>query len=428
MRIHIKTYGCSTNQANSQTIAGILTQAGHTITKTPATANIIIYNTCAVKQPTENRIINTIKHTPKNKKTIITGCLPLINLERLQRETHFNAATGPAPATQITDIINRVTKGENLIALQNALTNKPPLNLPHTQTNPAISIIPINYGCQGKCAYCCVTHARGKLRSYTINEITERIKHDLTTNTKEIWLTSQDTASYGKDNNTNLAELLNALNSVKGNFKIRVGMMTPNTVIPFLSELIEAYKNNRIFKFVHLPVQSGDNTVLKRMQRLYTTQNFKTTINKFKTTFPQITIATDIICGFPGETPTAFQNTLKLIKQIKPDITNISKFFPRPHTPAAEMRDTFVNATEIKQRSTAIAQLTKQIGLERNQLWTGWTGEALIDEKGKTPNSWISRNFAYKPIVIKAPTNMLGKTVKVQVMKAFPTYLVATIC
>jgi len=204
--------------------------------------------------------------------------------------------------------------------------------------------------------------------------------------------------------------------------------MTPNTVTPFLSELIEAYKNNRIFKFLHLPVQSGDNTVLKHMQRLYTTQNFKTTINKFKTTFPQITIATDIICGFPGETPTAFQNTLKLIKQIKPDITNISKFFPRPHTPAAEMRDTFVNATEIKQRSTTMAQLAKQIGLERNQHWIGWTGEALIDEKGKTPNSWISRNFAYKPIVIKAPTNMLGKTVKVQVMKAFPTYLAATVC
>lgn len=427
MHIYIKTYGCSTNQADSQTIAGCLTQAGHTITHSPKTANIIIYNTCAVKQPTENRIITTIKRTPKNKKTIITGCLPLINLERLQRETHFNAATGPAAAPQIADIVNRVSKGEKFTDLQNALTAKPPLNLPRIQTNQTISIIPINYGCQGKCAYCCVIFARGHLRSYTTNEITERMRNDLATGTKEFWLTSQDTACYGKDAGTNLTELLNALTNVKGNFKVRVGMMTPNTVIPFLSELIEAFKNEQVFKFVHLPVQSGDNTVLKRMQRFYTTQDFKATVKAFRTAFPQITLATDIICGFPGETRSAFQNTLNLIKEVKPDIVNVSKFFPRPHTPAAEMRDTFVDHAEIKQRSTAMAQLAKQIGLERNQRWIGWIGEALIDEKGKTPESWISRNFAYKPIVIKASANMLGKTVNVQVTKAFPTYLAGTI-
>ena len=429
MRIHIKTYGCSTNQADSETIAGILTQAGHTITKSPAAAQIIIYNTCAVKQPTENRIITAIKRTPKNKKTIITGCLPLINLERLQKETRYNAATGPSPAQQITAIVNRVSKGENFLALEDTQTNKPPLNLPCTQTNPTISIIPINYGCQGNCAYCCVTHARGKLRSYTPTEITQRIKHDLTRSTKEIWLTSQDTASYGKDINTNLPTLLNTIiTTVKGNYKIRIGMMTPNTATPFLNELIEAYKNPRIYKFLHLPLQSGDNTVLKYMQRQYTTQNYKTTINKFRKAIPQITIATDIICGFPGETPTAHQNTLKIIKQTKPDITNISKFHPRPNTPATKMHNKFINPTEIKQRSTAIAQLAKQISLEKNQNWINWTGEALVDEKGKIPHSWISRNFAYKPIVIKTATNMLGKTINLQITKAFPTYLMATIC
>jgi threonylcarbamoyladenosine tRNA methylthiotransferase CDKAL1 len=427
MHIFIKTYGCSTNQADSQTIAGCLTQAGHTITQTATTANIIIYNTCAVKGPTENRIITTIKRTPKNKKTIITGCLPLINLERLCRETRFNAAVGPAAAPQIVNIVNRVSKGEKFTDLRNALTAKPPLNLPRIQTNQTISIIPINYGCQGKCAYCCVIHARGHLRSYTINEITERMRNDLATDTKEFWLTSQDTACYGKDNDTNLAALLNAIASVEGNYKIRIGMMTPNTATLFLNQLIKAYKNEQVFKFVHLPVQSGDNTVLKRMQRFYTTEDFKATVKAFRTAFPKITLATDVICGFPGETRSAFQNTLKLIKEVKPDIVNVSKFFPRPRTPAAEMRDAFVDHAEIKQRSTAMAQLAKQIGLERNQRWIGWTGEALIDEKGKTPMSWISRNFAYKPIVIKASANMLGKTVNVQVTEAFPTYLAGTI-
>jgi threonylcarbamoyladenosine tRNA methylthiotransferase CDKAL1 len=428
MHVFVKNYGCSTNLADGEAIAGCLAEAGFTITHSAATADAIIYNTCAVKGPTENRVINTIKNTPKNKKIIITGCLPLINFERLRRETRFNAAVGPAAAPQIADITKRALNGENIIALDNALAAKPPLNLPRIQTNQTISIIPINYGCQGKCAYCCVTFARGHLRSYSTTEITNRIKHDLAKGTKEFWLTSQDTACYGKDAGTNLAALLNALATVKGAYKMRIGMMTPNTAIPFLSELIEAFRNEHVFKFIHLPVQSGDNTVLKRMQRFYTTQDFKAIVKTFRKAFPEITLATDVICGFPGETRLAFQNTLKLLKEVKPDIVNVSKFFPRPRTAAAEMHDAFVDATEIKQRSTTVAQLAKQIALERNQRWIGWTGEALIDEKGKTLNSWISRNFAYKPVVIESSTNLLGKTVNVQVTKAFPTYLAATIC
>jgi threonylcarbamoyladenosine tRNA methylthiotransferase CDKAL1 len=428
MRIHVKTYGCSTNLADSEAISGCLTQAGFTLTRSAAAANIIIYNTCAVKGPTENRVISALKRTPKNKKIIVTGCLPLINFERLQRETRFDAAVGPAAATQILEITKRVINDEKVTALGNALTAKPPLSLPHTKTNPLISIIPISYGCLGKCAYCCVTLARGNLRSYSIAEIAERVKHDLATGAKEFWLTSQDTACYGKDIGTNLATLLNTLADVEGDFKMRVGMMTPNTATSFLNSLIEAFKNEKIFKFVHLPVQSGDNTVLKHMQRFYTANDFKTTVKTFRKAFPQLTLATDVICGFPGETPAAFQNTLKLIKEVQPDIVNTSKFFARPHTPAAEMHDALVASSEIKQRSAAMAQLAKHIGFERNQRWIGWTGTAIVDEKGKTRNSWISRNFAYKPIVIKTQRNLLGKIVKVKVTRAFPTYLAGTIC
>ncbi|MCW4044198.1 MAG: tRNA (N(6)-L-threonylcarbamoyladenosine(37)-C(2))-methylthiotransferase [Candidatus Bathyarchaeota archaeon] len=428
MYVHVKTFGCSTNLADSEAIAGSLKQAGFTLTRSAATANIIIYNTCAVKGPTENRVINTIKRTPKSKKVIIAGCLPLINLERLRRETRFNAAVGPAAAQQIAEITKRVLKGENIIALEHALTAKPPLNIPRQKANPIISVIPINYGCLGKCAYCCVTFARGNLRSYSITEITQRITSDLATGTKEIWLTSQDTACYGKDIGTNLAALLNALATVKADFTMRIGMMTPNIATPFLAELIEAFSNPRIFKFVHLPVQSGDDEVLKRMQRCYTVEQFKATVKAFRTAFPEITIATDVICGFPGETESAFRNTLALIKATKPDIINISKFFPRPHTAAAEMRSKFIDIAEIKQRSTVLAQLAKSISLERNKRWIGWKGKALVDEKGKTPNSWIARNFTYKPIVVHTSSNMLGKTVNVQITEAFTTYLAGTLC
>jgi threonylcarbamoyladenosine tRNA methylthiotransferase CDKAL1 len=155
MRIHIKTYGCSTNLADSEAIAGCLTQAGYKLTRSASVADVIIYNTCAVKGPTENRVINAIKRAPKTKKVIITGCLPLINFERLQRETRFDAAVGPAAATQIPDVAKRVINGEKVTAIENALKVKPPLSLPRVKTNPVISIIPISYGCLGKCAYCC---------------------------------------------------------------------------------------------------------------------------------------------------------------------------------------------------------------------------------------------------------------------------------
>ena len=428
MHVYVKNYGCSTNLADSEVIAGCLAEAGFKPAHSASTADIIIYNTCAVKGPTENRIIDAIKHAPQNKKVIVTGCLPLINFERLRSETHFDAAVGPAAGTEIVNIVKRVLNGEKVIALENALNAKPPLNLPQLKSNPVISVVPVNYGCLGTCAYCCVVFARGHLRSQSIDAIAERVQKDLAAGAKEFWITSQDTACYGRDAATNLAALLNALGKVEGDFKVRVGMMTPSMVTPFLSDLLEAFRNERVFKFVHLPVQSGDDEVLKRMRRFYTAQDFKTVVNAFRTAFPEVTLATDVICGFPSETSLAFENTLRLIAEVKPDIVNVSKFFARPRTAAAEMRDAFVDLAEIKRRSTAAAQLAKRVSLERNHRWIGWNGKVLIDEKGKMLGSWVGRNFAYKPVVVKSSANLLGKTLNVQVTKTFPTYLAGTIC
>jgi threonylcarbamoyladenosine tRNA methylthiotransferase CDKAL1 len=159
------------------------------------------------------------------------------------------------------------------------------------------------------------------------------------------------------------------------------------------------------------------------MRRVYTVKDFLEIVDSFRLAFPKITLVTDIICGFPGETKEAFKNTLALIDRIKPDIVNVSKFFARPRTAAAEMAEAFVEPAEIKQRSTEAAELVKRISLERNQRWIDWSGEILIDEKGKVPGSWVGRNFAYKPIAIKSSANVLGKTLRVKVVKAFPTHL-----
>ena len=134
-------------------------------------------------------------------------------------------------------------------------------------------------------------------------------------------------------------------------------------------------------------------------------------------------MATDVIVGFPGETEEAFNNTLKLMEEIQPDITNVSKFFARPKTAAWEMRDGLVEKEEIKRRSTVAAELAKKLSAKRNKNWVGWSGEVLVDEKGKVEGSWIGRNFAYKPIVVKSSEDLLGKTLKVEVVEASQTYL-----
>jgi len=425
MQVFIKSFGCSANLADGEVLAGCLADAGYKLVETVETADTVIYNTCAVKGPTENRMITILKRVPSDKKLIVAGCLPLINFERLCKEVHFHGVVGPAAGNKIVDVVKRVLNGEKVVALEMAANAKPSLNLPRLRLNPVISIIPINYGCLGSCAYCCVVFARGRLRSYSIQEIIERLRTDLSSGVREFWITSQDTACYGRDISTSLADLLKALCSIKRDFKIRVGMMTPNLAKNSLEDLIQAFESEKIFKFLHVPVQSGDNKVLKRMRRLYSVKDFKDIINAFRAKFPETTIATDVICGFPNETKEDFERTLRLIEEVQPDIVNVSKFFARPKTTAADMHEDFVSSQEIKRRSSLTAKLAKEVAFERNRCWVGWTGEVLVDEVGKVSGSWIGRNFAYKPIVLKnsGSGDLIGKTFHVKIAKAFGTYL-----
>ena len=427
MHVFVKSYGCSANLADSEVLTGCLAKAGYKLADSASEADVVIYNTCAVKGPTENRAITVLKRAPKSKKLIVAGCLPLINFERLSREVHFDGVVGPAAGAEIADVVSRVVAGEKVVALEGALSAKPPLSLPQLRSNPVVSVVPVSYGCLGSCAYCCVVSARGRLRSYTVNEVAERVRRDLAAGAKEFWVTSQDMACYGRDIGANLAVLLKALGDLEGGFRVRVGMMTPNLVRDMLADLLEVFRSAKVFKFVHLPVQSGDDGVLRGMNRFYSVQEFRAVVDAFRGVFPEVTVATDVICGFPGETREAFANTLKLIAEVKPDIVNVSKFFARPGTAAAEMRDGVVEPAEIKRRSSEAAKLVKQVSLERNKRWVGWTGEILVDEKGKVAGSWIGRNFAYKPVTLKSSANLLGETLRVKVVKAFSTHLSGTV-
>ena len=440
-KVFVTSFGCASSLADGNTLAGCLASAGFEVVSRMDEAELVIVNTCAVKGPTENRMISFLKKIPPDKKLIVAGCLPLINFPRLKREVRFDGVVGPAFGERIIDVAKRVLKGEKIIELSNTLQSKPRLDLPCIRQNRLVDVVPIAYGCLGECAYCCVRFARGRLRSYTIGEIVRRIKRSLNEGAREIWLCSQDTAIYGWDLGLNLPKLLREICSLNLNgFLVRVGMMRPDHTLKILDELVEVYvefggekrfseiaegkqHGGCLFWFLHLPVQSGDDNILARMKRGYTVEEFKHIVEVFRRRLGEsFCLATDVIVGFPGETEEAFRNTLKLIEEVKPDIVNVSKFFARPGTEAEKMRPKIDNRI-VKERSRIASELALKVGLERNRFWRGWKGHIFLDEKGLKPNSKIGRNYAYKPIVIRGNYANFGKFLKIKVEEAYPTYL-----
>ena len=431
-RVFVRTFGCSSNTADAEIMRGCLVQAGFELAENAENAenaDVLVFNTCGVKSPTENRIIEELREAAKlKKKLIVAGCLPLINFERLRNQIRFDGIISPSSAGRIVECVESVLRGEKIQWLEGKAEAKPLLTLPRLASNPVVSIVPVAQGCLGFCSYCCVVFARGRLRSHSVDDVVQRVRSDLQSGAKEVWLTGQDMSCYGRDLGTNLPDLLKAVCSIKeDDFFVRVGMMTPNHALDMLDRLIAAFLDEHVFKFLHLPVQSGDDEVMNQMNRFYSANDFREIVSSFRKAIPDITIATDVICGFPGESEEAFRRSLKLIEEVKPDVVNVSKFFPRPHT-IAEKMSSKVSPAEVKRRSQNMAKLVKKISAIKNAAWKNWEGKILIDEKGKQPGSWIGRNFAYKPVVIKSEgDSLLGRSVNVRVSKTFQTYLEAVL-
>lgn len=417
--LYLETFGCSRNHADSEIMLGILSKK-FIQTKKPENSDLIIINTCTVKKPTESKILNKIRELQKfYKPMIIAGCMPEVQLQALKKIAPEASFVGPHFVKDILKVAELCLKKEKIERV--GKRKEALLCAPRLQANKIIGIVPISSGCISSCSYCIVKFARGSLYSYPEKDILKEIEILLGRGTKEIWLTAQDLAAYGFDEGKNLPSLIEKICQLKKKFYIRFGMMHPANVLKILSALIKAYKNEKVFKFLHLPVQSGNNLILKKMSRNYTAEQFEKIIERFRNEIPEITISTDIIVGFPTETEKQFANTCEMIKRIKPDIVNISKFGTRPGTSAEKMPQ--VSDKIKKQRSKQIAEIIEKIKLEKNKNWLNWSGKVLIDEIGKVQNTFIGRNFAYKPIVLKSRKNLFGKEVFVKISKTGNNYL-----
>ncbi|MFX0133484.1 MAG: tRNA (N(6)-L-threonylcarbamoyladenosine(37)-C(2))-methylthiotransferase [Candidatus Hodarchaeota archaeon] len=420
-KISILTYGCSYNQATSEIIKGLLLKNNFQESSLDE-SDVILLLSCVVKSPTENKILSKIKtlfaEYPK-KKIIVGGCLPEVIPEKIKEISDKINYFGPHFTTEIVDIVNKTIEGESVELIGKRYECR--LGITRKKINQIIGIIQISQGCWSNCAYCCVKIAMGDFIAYPHSQIKEEIIDLLKSGCKEIWITAQDTAAY-KYENLDLADMIKEILKIESKFNIRIGMMNPKSLIPILKKLIEIYSHPNLYKFLHLPLQSGDNEILVVMNRNYTTENFVKIINEFRSKFPLLTLSTDLIVGFPGETEEQFKNSLNLLEMIQPDIVNISRFGLRPKTKAKEMSNK-ISAEIIKNRSKLATELVNQLTLKRNKEWIDWEGEVLISEKSKY-GDWMGRNYAYKPVVIKSSDNLFGKFLKVHIDKASPGYLI----
>lgn len=306
-----------------------------------------------------------------------------------------------------------------------------------------ISAIPIAIGCVGECSYCIVKRARGDLISYEPEKIVEGVKTSVKGGAREIRITSQDCSAYGFDwdrdrgldkenfgaGGLKLPGLLDLITAVEGDFRIRVGMMNPFTMHRILNELLDAFDSEKVFKFFHVPVQSGSDKVLIDMKRNYKAADFVEIVKKIRLRFGYSTICTDFIIGFPTETVEAFSASLNLLSVVRPEKVNITRFSSRPGTEASKLKDLLER--EKKRRSRIISSLYHDIALANNTWLKGKRLPVLITEKGKGKNmegGVIGRDPSYRVVAINSGLDLPpGAVYSVRITEAKSTYLVGEV-
>jgi len=409
MRAFVEGYGCSLNRADTEQLKSFLLGRGFSLANRPGDAGLIVINTCAVKEQTETRMLKRIRElnaVAERKKSVLVvfGCLPKINPNAVSAISPKIVQTGPS-LEELASFLRLPLQGSLPVPAAARISD-------------AISIIPIATGCLGSCSYCAVKNARGGLKSCPVNKLEKRFSSAVK-EAPEVWLTAQDCGCYGLDIGTGLVGLLEALLRNKGDFRVRIGMLNPGHLKSFLPEYLSLFSDERLYRFFHVPVQSGSDQVLKRMNRNYTRADFLRIVKAIRKRFPLASISTDVIAGFPGETEKDFLETVSVLREAKPDVVNISRFGARPGTLAASMQGQLHGRIK-KKRSRELSILCRKIGLERNRLLLGSVQRILVSEKGKG-KTLVGRTQNYRPVAVRK--GLFGKFAEVEIKKAFPTYV-----
>ncbi|HIP16248.1 MAG TPA: tRNA (N(6)-L-threonylcarbamoyladenosine(37)-C(2))-methylthiotransferase [Methanothermococcus okinawensis] len=379
MNIYIEGYGCTLNTADTKIIKNSLKLfKDFQIVDNVEDADIVVINTCVVRLETENRMISRIEYFRSlNKKIVVAGCMPKALREKVIDKA--NLLIMPREAHLSGEMIYRHFKDKGVSRPSNVNINE---KLKYLKPEGLIMPLPISEGCVGKCTYCIVKVARGDLISYDKNLLVKKAREYVDSGVKHILITAQDTACYGFDKGYTLPDLLkDIIFSVEGVYTMRIGMMHAKNVPEIIDDLLDCYRSDKIAKFLHLPLQSGDDKVLKDMKREYTVDEFIDIVKEFKRKVKDLNFNTDIIVGFPTESEENFENTLEVLKKIKPDYIHGAKYTPRRHTLAAKMKQ--IDTKIRKMRSKILDKLRRELSYENNKKYIGKTLKVLITEKGK---------------------------------------------
>ena len=403
--VYLETYGCTLNQSESEEMMNQL--EGHSVAESAYNAQIIVLNTCMVIERTERKILRRISALYKqlgDRKLIISGCMVGPLGDRLQANY---------PELE-------VVPGDRVVSYIDAHFIREPAVSPRFNSTAKVKIA---QGCRGSCSYCIVRLIKGPIVSRSIEAVTRDVEHRVQHGAKQVFLTAQDVGPCGLDSGFRLPDLIEALCELEHEFKLRIGMMNVSSIHDIVEDLVRVFKHPKVYKFLHLPVQSGSDRVLKRMERGYTVPDFKRIVAIFRRAYRDITLSTDFIVGFPTETEEDFRATMQLLRAVRPLKVNITRFSQRKGTPAFVLEP--VTGRVTKERSRMLTAEHHRIAYRENCKSIGKIYGALAVERGKN-GSTILYTDSYRPIVV-AHELTLGTRYAVLVTRTTPTYLVGTL-
>ncbi|MEA3293047.1 MAG: tRNA (N6-isopentenyl adenosine(37)-C2)-methylthiotransferase MiaB [Patescibacteria group bacterium] len=434
-KYYIITYGCQMNKSDSERIAVELKKIKYKPTSSISEADLIAVNMCSIRQSAVNRVYGLIQKFRKQKiknpklKTLLTGCILKKDLKKFKDYFDYILSIKTLPYWK------NYFQEKTFLFYPNPRDEKfnndfkaGYLKIKPTPLNNFSALIPISNGCDNFCSFCVVPYTRGAEFSRPSKNILKETKEFIKKGYKEIWLLGQNVNEYndkqGTSNNKqkiSFSKLLKLIDNIPGNFWIRFTSSNPKD---FSNEMIKTMAiSKKITPYLNLPIQSGNDKILKKMNRKYTIKDYKNLVKKIRKNFKEhreglekeIALSTDIIVGFPSETRKQFNDTVKIFKEIKFDMAYISKFSPRPETLAQKMKDD-VSQKEKNRREKALTEMLKKIALKKNEKYINKTIEVLPTQFKN--NFLIGKSRHYKTVKFKGRKELIGKFVKVKVTKA----------
>jgi len=406
MRYFVESYGCTMNYGEGDELSEKMRLLGHIPADSPDDADIVVLNTCTVVDTTEKKMISRISDLKKaGKEIVVTGCMAKAQDARIKVRLPDSMIIPPGSYDTFSNSVADRYGSSDVTA---------------SAVKTPTAVLPIAQGCVGNCSYCITKLARGELMSYPVGGLVKRFEEMVGNGAKEILITAQDTACYGWDIGTNLPTLLGELLRTEGEYRIRIGMMNPNSLMDITERLLEAMDDDRVYKFLHIPVQSGSDSILKEMNRPYTADEFMILVAFLRSKYPDISISTDIISGFPGETDEDHRMSVELIHELNADTVNVTRFSARPGTVAFSMKGQ-IHGRTCKERSREITSTKSDAAFGCNEAMVGRICRVLVTESGKG-GTMIARTENYRPVGVDGMYE-LGTFLDVEITSAASTHL-----